>query len=149
MSETVQIALITFASAFLGVVVGAYANYMVSKLGVQADRAKLLHDEKKLAYSQVLAAYFDALSYSVVGTRQNEQLGNNSLLTIVSQFDKSYSLALLLAPSKVQIALDATSRQLAQSVEHEELPENADILETLISAMREDLLSFSFGATKK
>lgn len=48
MSDTVLVALITFASGFLGVLVGAVANYKISKLSVQADKGKLLHDEKKM-----------------------------------------------------------------------------------------------------
>lgn len=147
MSETVLVSLITFASGFLGVLVGAIANYKISKLGVQADKGKLLHDEKRTVYGEVVGAYLALVDYIASHDELNQGTGDE-LIEIARRFFQAQSAAVLVAPEPVQLALFQAAKAIQEMVNTGLTPGNSEVFALLTGAMREDLLSFSDGAEK-
>lgn len=147
MSDTVLVALITFASGFLGVLVGAVANYHASKLGVQADRGKLLHEEKKTAYRDVASAYLAAIDFIASHDEPSREIEDEAI-EIARQFFRAQATAILIAPSPVQESLFLAARSIQEMTSTWHTPDSPEIFAALTGTMREDLLSFSHGAEK-
>lgn len=148
MPETIQLALITFAAGFTGALIGAVSTYIVSKVGVKADRAKLLHDEKKLAYSQVMRAYYGIYGYLVGVTTGFKKFDKNLTADLTDEYYRAYATAILFAPSKVQKALKSAENELLQLVSSKK-PKDLAVFTTLSEAMRNDLLAFNHKATHR
>lgn len=136
MSETVWIALITFLSGFLGVSVGAYANYKISSLGIKADHGKVLHDEKNTVYSEFISAYTELLG--AFATMSSGLTNTNSIY----RFHNAYAATLLLSSGKVKEEMLALGSIVQEGLQENTIPKCGDEFNTLLDAMREDLLSF-------
>ena len=149
MSETVQIALITLVSGFIGAVIGAISTYIVSKVGANAERAKLLHDEKRLAYSELMAAHDNIVVYFTDVFAKRKQLREAPYRDIFEQFHRATSAARLIAPEEVQKAIDGAIKEFQHLANGGEIPEFPDEFEVLTKAMHDDLLSFNHRATNR
>lgn len=146
MSDTVLVALITFASGFAGVLVGAVANYKISKLGVQAEKGKLLHDEKRDAYSEMMAAYYDAIDYFAGVDAGMCKLGEEPFSDVTKRFFSAYSTAVLVAPESVQHALAVACSDFERMMKAGKCEGDSEPFNVLSAAMRKDLMAFSSGA---
>ena len=147
MSDTVLIALITLVSGLVGSSIGAFVTYKVSKLGVESDRAKLLHTAKQDTYQKVLNVYVDIYTYYTeinIGLKQPE---DNIMLDLIKWFNDACSSAKLFAPDEVQKLLKGVEADIEQSTRHRPLGLDTDLHDALVNAMRKDLLSFDDGAT--
>lgn len=147
MSDTVLIALITFASGFLGVVVGAVANYKVSALNVKAERGKLLHDEKKTAYTEAVSAYLATLDF--VAAHDEDSWNEGELIGAARRFLYAQAAVALIAPKSVQQALSQATETVQKMTTTWKTPDTPEVFELLTGTMREDLLAFSAGAEKE
>lgn len=147
MSDTVLVALITFASGFFGVLVGAVANYKISKLGVRADKSKLLHDEKMIKYSELVSAYHELVRiYAEIAN--GFRIDVDRTVDSAVRFFNAYGSAALLASPKVIQALKDIDAELSEMTKTCKPPADTNRFDALVGAMREDLLSFSHGEGK-
>lgn len=148
MSDTVLVAMVTFASGFLGVLVGAVANYKISKLGVRADKGKLLHDEKMIKYSEVVSAYHELVRiYAEI--EAEIRIDMDRTVDSAVRFFNAYGSAALLASPKVIQALKDIDAELGEMAKTCKPPDDSHRFDALVDAMREDLLSFSHGEGKE
>lgn len=57
MTETISVALITFAAGVLGSGIGAFATYKVAKLSSSNEQKAVLRTERQLSYRSVITDY--------------------------------------------------------------------------------------------
>lgn len=146
MPDTVWVALITFASGLVGTVVGAVVSYKTSMMGMQSDKGKLLHDEKREAYSELLAAHDDIMSYFIRVKLGRYKLGEGNLGDVTYRFSRAHSKAMLIAPASVRGVIREAAQEIYNVLDGEEYNEASDVPRKLITVMREDLMAFSAGA---
>lgn len=144
MSETVLIALITFASGLGGAVVGAFATYKAASFSEGANRAKILHDEKRAAYAAVFNAFerleqcFVSLPNEDIQQEQKEDIAN-----CLSSFAYAVTWAAIFAPDSVKKPMDAWYCKVLELAGKLEDPENSSLHGAVLEAVQDDLLSFS------
>lgn len=149
MSETVIIALITFFAGFIGSIIGALSTYKASVLNAKAEQGRLLHNEKKSAYTDVVSAYLcvvENVADIEVGVQREE---NQSLIDAMSRFFSAYSTAILIAPNDIKSAMQQAGDSLSSMVNSHQVTRNSETFERLTELMRDDLYSFIHEADKK
>lgn len=142
MPETVWIALITFLSGFLGVAVGAYANYKISSLGIKAERGKVLHDEKRAVYSELIGAYTELIE-TLAAVAKRDRSSDLTEVDSICRFHNAYAATLLLSSDRVKDKVMDLGSVVQDGTQERKIPKCGDEFDALLDAMREDLRSFN------
>ncbi len=136
MSETVTVALLTFASGLFGAGIGAFVS--LKTMGKESERR--IHEEKQACYSQFILAYY-ALKFKLDEALMAMAAPDaNELEKLRAQFLVGYSSSLLIcAPSTVNL-LVAFYFQVEKYCAMGEAPADIDIAyESLLKAMRKEI----------
>lgn len=143
MSETVLIAVITLVSGMIGSITGALLSYKLSMLNVKSERGKTLHDEKRIAYSEIVSAYTKFVEIMVQleseAFKPDEEVVTNTMFRIYN----AQTAVLLLAPEKVSSLTKKVCRGAAESLAAGKFTDKKLPFDELLVALREDLLSFN------
>lgn len=141
MSETVYIALITFASSLVGAGIGAFTAYGVAKISASAERKKMINTERIRAYSNLMTAYGNFILNMTADCNEDSLLSERERL-IYTQFQNAYSTAVLVAPRSVVPALNDLFLSINKFGETRQIPDNLGRLyQIAVDKMREDVLS--------
>lgn len=150
MSETVLVALITFAAGLVGAAVGAFATYKAASFGEQANREKILHDEKRAAYSAMFNA-FERLQQCFAPWPDGEMSreGKADVKNCLNSFVYAVLWARIFAPDSVKKPLTNWVTAVNDLVIEFKAPNNSVLHSAVIRAVREDLLSFNRRAKRE
>lgn len=139
MSETVKVALITFASGFLGALIGALSAFVSAKSAERREWNRLLHSERKDCYTALVHNYHMFVARITSYTLEQVPLSVAEEQELFNQFQISYSTALLLCSKKAESALTALYCCASMMGENRIIPPNANVVYTqAIKAMQED-----------
>ena len=149
MSEAVLIALITFLAGFSGAIVGAISTYKASTLNAKAEQGRLLHNEKKTAYTNVISAYLCVIENIADIETSVEHQESQSLIDAMHQFFAAYATAVLIAPNEIKTAMKQAGDSLGLMIKNQQLSQDGELFEQLTELMRDDLYSLIHEVDKK
>lgn len=97
MTETVIVAILTFASGLTGALIGGFIAYKVAKFSSRQSYQQLLHSEKLQIYAELLETYNLFLAYLTNMVVSNETSFVEEECTLYTRFQSAYSKAILIS----------------------------------------------------
>lgn len=97
MTETIAVAILTFASGLAGAVIGGVTAYKVAKFSAIKSHEQLLHSEKQQIYSELLDAYNSFLAYVTAAKISDADLFTEEERTLYTRFQSAFSKAILIS----------------------------------------------------
>lgn len=143
MSETISVALITFASGLFGTLVGAISAYLTARNTAKSEQAILLHTEKRECYSAFLASYHTFAARITASDSGLAHLPGGVEQELFANFQIAYSKALLLASKDTEKALTALYTCVIELGETRTVPKHtSDAFTKAVEAMRSEVKDF-------
>ena len=143
MSETIIVALITFASGVLGASIGAVVTYRTTKLSSQEELRKLQREEKRKCYLSFMEAYNSFFTCLVsIEVHFGTEISPDEEIARYKQFQYSCMAVTLVGSDSVLSVLQKLQLAMNQYGQSRMLPKNINQLYTaLVEEMRKDLNS--------
>lgn len=136
MSDTVAVALITFASGLLGALTGAVSSYLISKNTAKNEHARLLHTERRESYSALLRTYHTFTSQVV----SQVSLPVQTQEEVKNDFQIAYVSAALLASDETADAMTELMKSAVEIVRTKTYSkEDNDVFSQAITAMQREI----------
>lgn len=139
-SETVIIALITFASGVVGAVIGGITAYKVAKFSATKNISQALYSEKQRAYAELLDSYnvfSGAIAASIIDKTWLTDAEERSLYT---RFQSAYAKAILVCSAETALELTAFIHAVNRYAAERDRPEDLhDLFQRVVSALRREL----------
>ena len=140
MTETLVVALVTFAAGVIGAVIGGITAYKVAKLSAAKNFSQMHHAEKQKIYSELLESY-NMFSGAIEASMINKNwLTDAEERTLYTHFQSAYAKAILISSEETVLVLTNflvdVNRFAANRVRPETLP---TLFSQAVTAMRNEL----------
>lgn len=137
MTDTIIVALITFASGAFGAGVTAFITWRTAKLSADKELERRRHEEKQLCFSQFVSAYHTLMHQAVLNGKDRSHFKDE--LTLLVQFQIVYSKAILICDKSSIPPFTKLLHEASEMIKTREFDQIKVAYKVAINTMRKEL----------